>query len=334
MIIGAATGFVGIVHRVPLRRWLPPASVIVAGTLLSAFLWKVYLNRHLAIPDQFVVRALPDWSFELWDELLLAMLRILKTHTLYSTLVIATLTVGVASLVRRNLIANPTLRLMVGLVCVVMGLHVASLFAAYLGTGFEDWMITTASSFPRYTTQVGYAVCVTGLLMATTVLVPAVSAKLASVPPRRLAMASVLVCVVLFSAMTVRQTLALQDLVRERAHHREVALAALKNVPAGHRVVAAAPKWTLNYLRYVAWAELGPGERPSLVDGLMFYKSDDDCEANRVLANWMANPSIDAVLLVDADAYVKRCARNSSPDRIWWRLAGSWRSIQVPEDRG
>ncbi len=328
-ILGTAVGFVGLVHRVPVRRWLPPAIAIVGGALLSAILWKLYLVQHLAIPDQFAVRRLTEWSFELWDELLTAMLQILKTHTLYSALVLATMGLGFASLIRRTLISNPTLRLMAGLVSVAMALHVASLFAAYLGGGFEDWMITTASSFPRYTTHVGYAVCVTGLVVASTVFVPLLSSRLSGISSRVVATACLMGCVALFAFTIVRPTLALQFLAEERAYDRKLALAALKEIEAGARVVAAAPKWTVTYLRYAVWADLKARERPHLVEDLMFFEADDDCQADRVLAGWLANPSIDAVLLVNAREYTRRCAPNSAPNRVWRRLVGRWEVLDL-----
>jgi hypothetical protein len=332
-ILVMSAGAVASINRIPLRRWLPPGVAIVCGTFFSAFLWNLYLGRHLPLPDQFSLRPLDRWSFELWDELLLAMLQILRTHTLYSALVLMTMGFGFASMIRRTLIANPMLRLMIGLVSIAMSLHVASLLAAYLGTGFEDWMITTASSFPRYTAQVGYAVCATGLLAAASILVPMLASRLASLSSRAVAAACLASCAALFAVMTVRPTLALKPVAHERAQQRKLALAALKVIEPGDRVAAAAPKWTINYLRYVIWADLAPHERPSLVDDVMIFNSSDVCETKRLVTNWISNPSVDAVLLVDAHAYTSRCAVDTSPTRVWRRPAGRWQKLDLLEDR-
>jgi hypothetical protein len=246
--------------------------------------------------------------------------------------VIATTTIGIASLVRRKMIPNPTLRLMIGFAPVAMALHVGSLFLAYLGGGFEDWMIESASSFPRYTTQVGYAACATGLVAGATVAIPWLVRFLAAIPPKAAAAACSIGALMLFATTIVRPTLALEPIVEERMYHRQLAVAALEHVPPGHRVVAAAPKWAINYLRYVAWTHFEPHERPSLVDGLMFFKSDDDCDASRVLSRWLANRSIDVVLLIDAHEYTRRCARHFAPDQIWRRILGYWQPIDLPRD--
>jgi hypothetical protein len=312
-----------------MRRWLMPALTVFVGTLFASILWKVYLKTHLPIADQFVIRPLAKWSFDLANELLFAMLKILQTRTTYSVLVLATMAVGLVSLVRRSFIANPTLRLLVGFVSVMMALHVATLFAAYLGSGFEDWMITTASSFPRYTSQVGYAVCVTGLFLLAVKCLPIAWSILSRLPTRAVAATCLLGCALVFLIDTVRPTLAYASAAREQAHRRQFALQALRTIPPGHRLAAAGSKWSLNYLRYVYWVDLNEEERPTLVDRIVFYETDSTCDMSETLARWLRNPAIDDVLLVDADTFTRRCEPNVAPDQVWRRSVGEWQTIRL-----
>ena len=328
-ILAVSAGFVGLVQRVPMRRWLMPALMVFIGTLFASILWKVYLKTHLPIADQFVIRPLAKWSFDLADDLLFAMLKILKTHTTYSVLVLATMAVGLLSLVRRSFIANPTLRLLVGFVSVMMALHVATLFAAYLGSGFEDWMIITASSFPRYTSQVGYAVCITGLFLAAVKCLPIAWSILSRLPPRAVAATCLLGCALVFLIDTVRPTLAYASTARDQAHRRQFALEALRTIPPGHRLAAAGSKWSVNYLRYVYWVDLDEDERPTLVDRVVFYETDRSCAMSETLAQWLRNPAIDDVLLVDADDFARRCEQNTAPDQVWRRSSGEWQTIRL-----
>jgi len=332
LIVSAA--FVGTIHGIGVRRWLPPAAAILAGTLFTSILWKLYLRSHLPIPDQFVIRPFAKWSFDLWKDLLFAMLEIVRSHTRYSVVVLLTMAVGLLSLLRRSFIANPTSRVLVGFVSVAMALHVASLFAAYLGTGFEDWMIQSASSFPRYTSQVGYAVCLTGLMLLALKVLPMLSSVYARLSPAAVATLCAIGCAGFFVLVTVRQTLALVPSSRENTHRRHLALAALKNVRPGDRFTTVGTKWSYNYLRYGSWVDLEPGERPTLVDRFFVNDTDSTCDGNKFLAQWRADPTIDAILFVDARDFAARCARDPSPDQLWQRSIDEWHRIELdrPEE--
>ena len=95
VVLGVTAGLVGVIHRVPARRWLLPALAIVGGTMFGTASWELYLQQHLTIPDQFVVRPLADWSYRLAPDVLLAMLGVLRTNTLYSIVVLVSMGAGV-----------------------------------------------------------------------------------------------------------------------------------------------------------------------------------------------------------------------------------------------
>jgi hypothetical protein len=289
----------------------------------------LYLRAHLPIADQFVIRPLAKWSFDLSDDLFVAMLRILRSQTTYSFVVLTTMAVGLVSLVRRSFIANPTLRLLVGFVSVMMALHVATLFAAYLGSGFEDWMIKTASSFPRYTSQVGYAVCITGLTLLALQLLPVAWSVLSRLPTQAIAAICLVGCAAVFLIENVRPTWAYATAAKAQISRRQLALEALKKIPPGHRLAAAGSKWSLNYLRYVYFVDVDADERPMLVDRVVFYDTDDSCEMSETLDHWIHNPAIDDVLLVDAEKFTTRCEPAAAPDQVWRRSVGQWEPIRL-----
>lgn len=329
LILAVSAGFVGIVQRVPMPRWLWPALSVFAGTLFASILWKVYLKTQLPIADQFVIRPLPQWSFDLADELSMAMLKILKTHTTYSVLVLGTMTAGLFSLIRRSFIANPTLRLLVGFVSVMMALHVTTLFAAYLGGGFEDWSIKRASSFPRYTSQVGYAVCITGLVLLALKVLPIAWTVLSRLPAQAVAAICLLGCAAVFLINTVWPTLVYANAAHQQQNRRHLALQALKTIPPGHRLAAAGSKWSLNYLRYVYFVDVEAQERPTLVERVMFYETESPCAFSETLSRWQQNPAIDDILLVDAELFTTHCDPNALPDQVWSRSVGEWQPIRL-----
>jgi hypothetical protein len=328
VVMAVSAGFVGIVHRIPFRRWAVPALAILGGTVFGTVLWKLYLRTHLDIPDQFSVQGLSTWRFDLAPALFLAMLRILETHTVYSTLVLASMAAGIWSFIRRSSFGNLTVRLAIGFITIAMALHLATLFAAYLGGGFDERSILTASSFPRYTSQAGYAVCSIGLLAFAFTAVPFFAPLLTRIPAKAMVTLCVLGCVGLFLLQTARVTLNLEELVSDRFARRQLAFAVLEELP-GHRVAAAGARWSLNYLRYGVFAHMEEAKRPTIDEYVMLFEADDHCGARDAVTGWLADPAIDIVLLIDAGDFAARCMHNPAPDQVWRRSAGKWEVLDL-----
>jgi hypothetical protein len=327
LILAGAGIFVAMVQRVPAKKWLAPAIALAAGGLLALVLWKSYLAAHLPIPDQFSIQPLRAWRFDLAKELFRSMLLDFRAHWIYGLYVVATMTVGFLALVRRSIISNPTLRLMLCVSSVAMLLHVASLIAAYLGTGFEALEIRQAACFQRYSSQVGYSLCVAGLVT--------LSLKVLAIKPRRfigLTMHEVAVygtaaCLALFAVLTVRPTLVLALKARQDAHLRMLALEALKSLPPGARVAVMGDRWALNFLRYESWVGLKAAERPRFVDRHQILRAETDQSVRILLTRWTADPDVDAILLVDAGELAIRSGLGVAPDQVWRRQDRQWRAI-------
>jgi hypothetical protein len=329
-MVSASCGLVAILLRIPVKRWFMPTLALASGGFAAVILWKIYLALHLPIADQFSIQPLHAWRFDLAEEMVRSIVRDFRTHWIYWPYAGLTVAVGLISLLRRATLSDPTTRLLVGVTSVAMLLHVASLLAAYLGTGFDVLEIRQAACFQRYSSQVGYALCVSGLVAFAQKGLAARAGRLPSLTTAQVTAWGVTACAVLFLALTVRPTLALAVKADRDEQRRKLALEALKTVPGGTRVAVIGDRWSLNFLRYESWVDLRADERPRWIARHQVVRADTRQSDQALLERWTCDPNIDAILLVDAREFARQSGLNIAPDQIWRRDEHAWRVLRLP----
>jgi len=328
-VLFAAGALVAVIHRVPARRWISSGIAVSSGAWLSLSIWNAYLAQRLPIPDELSVLPLGEWRLDLLRSFLYSLRDDLANHWQYYGLVAATCAVGFLSLLKRSLIASPTARLLLGFVSVAMSLHVASLFMTYVAVSFIDWEVSRALSFQRYSAQLGFSVCVVGLVTLVLEALPYAAGFLGRARPKQIVAWATVACGALFFVQIVRPSLSLSADLQGSVEKNVPALAALKSIPAGQRVGVIGDFWSQYAIHYVLWTKLDSSERPILAARQEVNRPKDLRAAKEQLERWTADPSMDAILLVDALEFAAQLGLEPAPDYLWSRNTGRWQRLGI-----
>lgn len=329
VIFATSAALVGTIERIPMRRWTPPTAALASGIALMSFLWSAYLATRLAVPDQFFIRPLHEWRFDLVHQLLWGLKKEFIAHWFYYTWVIATMALAVATLFRRSLIAHRDTRLLVGFTSLAMLLHVMSLVLAYLGTGFADWEVRTAASFQRYSAHVGYSVTIAGFLA---VAPPGIQLARRAFRgnTRRVALGGTAVlCVLVFVRQVAAPALEFAHSFAPRWEERRLAAMALRALPPGDHFAVAAPFWSLTMLNYVLSTELRDAERPVLLGEREVELPKDLPLVELDMTRWLADPRLDGILLLDETELGARRGLAAAPDQLWSAHTTRWVALDL-----
>lgn len=327
-ILSLAGVFTGIVRGVPWKRWLAPGVAVFSGTVLAHLLWSAYLSAHLAIPDQFGIQPLGQWRFDLVPALLSGMWADIKVELYYYLLVLATTGVGWIALFRRPFVANERFALLLSFVGVAMPIHFASLFVAYLGTGFNEMEIAKAASLHRYSSHIGFAVCIFGLiLVALAALRYAARLNLRLTAPKAIAVVlglyalplgfNILLPCVYAGAFYFKQYKGLSDSAEKIA----------KLIPPGESVAIFGPDWSILFGSYHTWRPTSATRGPIFKDRKIVASAADLPAADQYLKRWMADESIDHIWLFDAEVLNTALGTPHRRHIIWSRASGHWRVV-------
>jgi len=327
-ILSLSGAFVGIVRRVSWPRWLWPSVAAFAGTLLSQMLWSAYLAEYLPIEGQFSIRPLAEWRFDLWPGLLKGIGADLRVWPFYYGLVAATSLFGLAVLLRRSLIANERLAFMLGFVGVAMPIHFASLLVAYLGTGFNEMEILRAASLHRYSSHIGFAACVLGLV--------AVAAALIRRAPRTLALAGKWVAVGALALYAVPfgfnllmpSILASYHFQKNYQELHDSAENVLRMLPPQDSVAIFGPDWSILFGSYHTWRVSDAAPGPVFKDRKIVVSTADLESAGEYFERWLADGSIDHIWFFDAEVLNTALGLHHARHIIWSRATGEWRVVQ------
>jgi hypothetical protein len=329
-ILSASGAFVGIVRRASWPRWFFPAVAVFSGTLFSQVLWSMYRAENLPLTGQFSIKPVSDWRFDLFPGLLQGIRADLNDEPFYYALIAVTTVVGLVALLRRSFIANERLAVLLAFVGVAMPLHFASLLVAYLGTGFNEMEILRAASLHRYSSHIGYAVCVFGLITAASIVIRRVM-RSGVLPAGKLAALAVLALYALplgfnlllpsvFGAKHFRETY--QDLNDSAAK-----LSSL--LPPEDTVAIFGPDWSILFGSYHTWRPEQGGPGPVFKDRKIVASEADLPSATDYLKRWMADPSIDHIWLFDAQVLNTALGHEHARHIFWSRSTGEWRVVQA-----
>jgi len=328
-VLSAAGALVAVIHRVPARRWISGGIAISSGAWLSCSIWNAYLAYRLPIPDEVSVLPIGEWRFDLLGSFLMSVRADALGHWQYYGLVFATCVAGFLSLIKRSLIASPNARLLLGVVSVAMSLHVLSLVATYIGVSFLDWEISQALSFQRYSAHLGFSVCVVGIAVLVLEALPYAAGFLRRARAKYVVACATAACGALFFVQVVRPSLSVAADLRGSLEKTVPSLTALKLIPAGHRAVVVGDFWSLYLIQYVLWTEIALPDRPILVAKQEVNRRKDVPAAEQELERWIADPSIDAILLVDALEFAVQVGLEPAPDYLWSRSTERWQKLDI-----
>jgi hypothetical protein len=329
-ILSVAGVFVGIVRRVPWRRWLTPAVAVFSGTLFAHVLWSVYLSSHLAIPDQFGIQPLSQWRFDMLPALLKGMWADYKVEWFYYSLIILTVLAGWGALLSRSLVKHERLAMLLGFVAVAMPIHFASLVMAYLGTGFNEMEIAKAASLHRYSSHIGFAVCTFGMAaIVWAVLRYAANAGIA-LTTRRVAIAALALY-----AIPLGLNILLPSVYAGSFYFKNykglsdsAAMIAERVIPPHESVAIFGPDWAILFGSYHSWRLTNPALGPVFKDRKIVASAADLPSADQYLKRWMADKSIDHIWLFDAEVLNTALGTEHSRHILWSRSTGTWRVIE------
>ncbi len=331
LILTTSGTLIGLLRRMPVSRWLPPALALFAGALLTTVLWEHYLSTRLPVTDQFRINPLSQWRFDLLPDLISGFLRDFAAYWRYYLGVLAVVAAGVGALFTRKRATPAPLTFMCMFAALAMLAHLASLFAAYLGTGFLDWEIKRAHSLQRYSMQIGYTACVVGL---TFVAAKALEVALRESPGARVRssarLAAVPLALLVYGYFVVLPSASIgKYFSRTRAESRPLAVLALKQVAADSRTAVIGDEWSVNIANYVAWRSFSAADRPALVARDNIEERRDLPHAEASIAEWIEDPSIDSILMLNAVDLAIDLRLEHEPDYVWERDTGAWRPLKL-----
>jgi hypothetical protein len=292
-------------------------------------LWSIYLSRYLPVPDQFSIRPLGEWHFDLLPGLLRGMGADLHAGPFFYLLLIAATVLGWIVLLRRSVIPDERLALMLAAVGVALPIHFISLCVAYLGTGFSEVEIRRAASLHRYMSHVGFAACV----LAMTAVVSFLMRRAAHPGALSAGKGAVIAGLALYALpmgfnVLLPSVFAGSNYLKKYEGLNNSARALSRSLPAQDTVAIFGPDWAINFGGYHMWFAAHGKSGPLLKDRKIVASAADLPRANEKLQQWMADESIHHIWLFDAQ--VLNAALGHEPARhiIWSRSTGQWRVVQ------
>jgi hypothetical protein len=325
---------VGLLRRIPWRRWLAPAVAACAGALIAQALWQAYLSRHLPLPDQFTVQPFSEWRFDLARGLFAGVLADFKRSFGYYGLILLTTLAGAVFLLKRGRARNERMGLLLGLIAIAMPMHLLSLIAAYLGTGFYVPEILRAASLHRYSSHLGFAACISGMLAVIVWAEPHARRWLTERALTFASMALVGFYVVILGLKILKPSLraGLDDL-EKYAGLRESAAKVAAMLPAGQTVVVFGEQWAVNFANYELWRPSHAGRGATLVANKITQTSADLEAAKQLFQQWKADPSIDHIWLFEDRILNPTLGNPPAFSLIWSRATDSWQVIEQTRKR-
>lgn len=329
LVLSMAGVIAGIVHRTSWVRWLSPAVAVLSGAFLATVLWKAYVSSHLATEDQFSIRPVAEWRFDLVRGLLAGALIDIKARSFYYAIVLFTVIAGLVSLVRASAFKNEKLSLMLGFVALAMPIHFLSLFVAYLGTGFNQMEILKAASLHRYSTHVGFATCVFGLVALICLALPYAGNLLSRVTrAQAIALGAGLYAIPACFNILLPGLYAGSSYLKSYQGLRDSAAMVSRVIPAAESVAIIGSEWAMNFASYELWRP-AEARRGPLFKGRKISQTDADLSsAMEHLDRWMSDQSIDHIWLFDDKPLNAALGHAQALNVVWSRATGQWRVIE------
>lgn len=306
------------------------AAALTGGALLADLLWRAHLARDLPIEEQFHVRPLAQWRFDLAADLARGALADVGNFPVYYALLAIAVALGARALRRSALCGSRTLAALAALVALAVPLHLASLAAAYLGTGFFVPEIRRAASLQRYSSHVGYAACAIVLAIACTWCVRRWGARLR----RRGAVAAVVAYATVYALLTAIPTLRYGAyFLRDFQPRIDAAVRTLDALPAGDSFVVLGFEWSVNFASYASWRPEAR-ERALVFRGRRIAQGPADVAPGLAeLRAWQADPVVDHVWLYDAGVLADALGLPRVRSLVWDRASSRWRTLDAaPSD--
>lgn len=329
LVLSTAGVFVGVVHRAPFMRWLAPAAAVLSGSVLAQLLWQAYLSTHLPVEDQFTIQPLSEWRFDLIPQLLKGIVAELKSSAVYYAMLLLTVVAGLVSLVRARFIKNARLSLMLGFLAVALPIHITSVLAAYLGTGFGDVEIVRAASLHRYSTHVGFAACTLGLVTLAWAVLPYARTRFSGLTRKHaLALILGLYLIPLGYFVLLPSVRGGSYFLRGFEDLRNTAMRISKTMPADESFVVLGEQWAINFAGYASWNPSAVSHGPSIKGQKIVQSAADLDVARKLLSEWMSDESIDHVWLFNAHLLNVDIGVPDAPNVIWSRASGQWRVVE------
>ena len=309
------------------RRGIATLACLVAASTVASTVWQFYLARFLPIGDQFAIGNPQDWRFDLLPALLNACWAVVQEHQMFYLLVLAAIALGGYALVGKQQRPMTTIATLIAISGIAFIGHTATLIMAYLGTGFEDWEVRTASSWQRYVSQMGFSSCAAVLLLLF-LRVSRIMRPVANSITRSYLLIAVTAALA-YLPVTASAIGTLHYYDRYRDESRRLAIAALKEIPAQSRLAVMGEHWSTNFLLYSAWADIPAASRPWLTAFHRVRTYDEVPEAVNLISQWMSDPSIDCILVLDLADFAPVIGLPAAPDHVRCRVDAQWKVLEL-----
>lgn len=321
VILSVAVVIVSLLQRIPRKRWILLSACFLAGAGVSATLWARYLTYHVPLADQFTVRPLAEWRFDLFAAMTRGMWADVVLWWKYYLAVATAIFLGFATIVR----GMSKIRVMLAVLSLAMVAHLVSLVTAYLGTGFYEYEIRKAASLQRYSSQVGFALVTTLLLAASAKVVPLLMRfRQKLLIPLSVYGLGVLVWMAWPALVLANWFFTLLQ------PPKVCAAEAIRRMQPKAHIAVIAPEWSANFVGYLAWSEVDSTHRPYIVARSHLNTVNDLEVAKQRIREWMTDESIDSILLLDANILADEIGLGMLPDALWSRTSRNW----IPIDLG
>lgn len=347
LILSAAGALTSIVHGVSWRRWSSAALALFTGSMLAHAVWSFYLSSYLAVGDQFSIRPFSEWRFDLLKDLLSGAFADVRSHFSYYLLILSTLIAGLIALLRLTLFHRKTgespsvadnayammfgrtkLSMMLVFVAFAMPAHLISLLAAYLGTGFTEREIVRAASLHRYSTHVGFAMSVLGLIAISAVVVSYLRVRFNQISSRRWMMAAAAAYVLLLVGKIALPSLQYGLYYLDNEALRSVASRVAGVLPPTDTFAVLGSEWGVNFANYESWRPRDKAHGPIMRAWHRMKTADDIAGGREVFKQWLADPAIDHIWVLDFPLLAGELTDLEGRSLVWSRSTGKWRVLE------
>jgi len=299
-----------------------------------ALLWNVYKLRFLPIPD-LDLGARDQWRFDLLGPFLRSCAAAVSTHMFFYGLIAAAFLLGIrAALSHRD--KSSALELLLMMSSLAFAGYVATLILAYvMSVGFGEWEVRGAYSWQRYASQAGLAPCAATILLALAWIYAKIDSSESpgsvAIRTRPLKVAALLpvIAALAYIPVVISAVGTLRYYMKERQETHQRALADLSQIPANAHYAVVGHVWSLVYVLYSAWADMGVSHRPWQVASADLESQEAIGAAPEKVQAWSEDPAIDCILVIDADALSPLLGLDPSTDHL--RCNGTWRPIELLE---